>query len=1041
MPARLLISKAAGGRTEYAMRLAMETVTRQEAEVRVCVATALQARAWRERVAAAGGALGIHVFNFSRLVEVCLADAGESYNELGELFQFRLLRTVISELPLELYAPIRRKAGFIQIVQQRIAELKAGLIDEKAFSQAVAELGEEPRLRELATIYEAYQQQLRAHGWADRAGLHWLAVEALEHRARDACKNWPLLVVDGFDDFNYSQIKLLRVLAGRVGELLITLPRSPAIEFPRYHETRKLVESNIGVEAAPLPFETRNCHPILSHLADHLFAENTAEPLVADRAVLLREAPDRAFEVRTALRWLKQRILADDLPPGQTALLAREITPYRAYIQQIAAEFGMPIQLVSGLPLAQSPVINAVLELLRLYLPLPGGRGYSLPRARVIEAWRSPYFRWKRDKETIITPSDAEALDALAREQRVLQGRDQWEEAFAAAQVDTYSALDDLEEETGPRALTTWVVEHLKDQFGFFLERSAPPASALLEEYADWLESLIGPEAEPGDPSPPDSSLFVVEQAQLNKATAGADIAALRELNNILRGLVLAEAMMGQPEPITFSTFMEELGGAILASSFVLPAQGSLAEIVVASAGEARGLSFSAVAVLGLGEGSFPAIVSEDPFLRDGDRERLRQHAGFPLRPSTLSTEQEQFYEAISRARDGLLLTRPLLAENGAEWVASPYWEAVQQLVSTRIERISSERAPSPAESASEAEWWEAIAACGENGAVSGAWQLAAGEQITAAARIWHERQKGAVSSWDGDLRQLSDRLAVQFGPQAMWSASRLETYQQCAFLFFLRYVLALEPRPEPAEGLDARQLGTLYHAVFERVSKAQHLASKDLKQVREHVATVAKPILDRAPQQLGFRATAWWPQTREEIISNVAQSLYELTGDGTVVLYTELPFGGESPPLALRDGADRLLLRGFIDRIDRGADGQIRIVDYKLGSKYKFTPDAFAEGKKLQLPLYALAAQEVLGLGPISDGFYWHYQQAETSSFHLAGAPGGVAGAIDTAVAFAWEVAQHARRGQFSPRPPDDGCPTYCPAAGFCWQYKPRDW
>ena len=44
-------------------------------------------------------------------------------------------------------------------------------------------MGGEPRLRELAQIYAAYQARLQAQGWADRAGLGWLAVEALEERA------------------------------------------------------------------------------------------------------------------------------------------------------------------------------------------------------------------------------------------------------------------------------------------------------------------------------------------------------------------------------------------------------------------------------------------------------------------------------------------------------------------------------------------------------------------------------------------------------------------------------------------------------------------------------------------------------------------------------------------------------------------------------------------------------------------------------------------------------------------------------------------
>jgi ATP-dependent helicase/DNAse subunit B len=115
--------------------------------------------------------------------------------------QYRLLRTVIDQLPLTHYAPLKAKPGFIQVAGQLIAELKSARIAPNAFAVAVAQLGDEPRLRELADIYSAYQTQLQAQQWADRVGLTWLAVEALSARAPAACRRWPLLIVDGFDDF------------------------------------------------------------------------------------------------------------------------------------------------------------------------------------------------------------------------------------------------------------------------------------------------------------------------------------------------------------------------------------------------------------------------------------------------------------------------------------------------------------------------------------------------------------------------------------------------------------------------------------------------------------------------------------------------------------------------------------------------------------------------------------------------------------------------------------------------------------------------
>ena len=152
-------------------------------------------------------------------------------------------------------------------------------------------------------------------------------------------------------------------------------------------------------------------------------------------------------------------------------------------------------------------------------------------------------------------------------------------------------------------------------------------------------------------------------------------------------------------------------------------------------------------------------------------------------------------------------------------------------------------------------------------------------------------------------------------------------------------------------------------------------------------------------------------------------------------------------PPLVIRDGADSFRLRGLIDRVDRAPDGRVRIIDYKTGGANAFTTTNVKKGKKLQLPLYALAAQDALDLGNVTDGFYWHIRAAEASSFTLAKFADkeanlfGPTGAMQRTVTHAWEVVHGARQGHFIPTPPDGGCPDYCPAAAFCWHYQPKQW
>jgi ATP-dependent helicase/DNAse subunit B len=292
-------------------------------------------------------------------------------------------------------------------------------------------------------------------------------------------------------------------------------------------------------------------------------------------------------------------------------------------------------------------------------------------------------------------------------------------------------------------------------------------------------------------------------------------------------------------------------------------------------------------------------------------------------------------------------------------------------------------------------------------------------------------------SAFDGDLTTLADEFARLHDSARAWSASRLESYRTCPFGFLIGSVLRLERRQDITEGLDDLQLGNIYHRIFARLYCS--VTAWDSQSLLAALPSVAAEILDDAPRREGFRTTAWWGQTRLEIEANVSRSLAALAdcSDGFTPFAFEQPFfGGRS--LTVGDGPDSFRLHGVIDRVDRSASGEIRIIDYKSGGAGTYDKPAILKGKKLQVPLYALAARDALHLGKPVDGFYWHVKQAEQSGFTLAGFDGGPEGAMQVAVLKAWEAVRGARAGQYSPAPPADGCPGYCSGADVCWHFRP---
>jgi ATP-dependent helicase/DNAse subunit B len=326
-------------------------------------------------------------------------------------------------------------------------------------------------------------------------------------------------------------------------------------------------------------------------------------------------------------------------------------------------------------------------------------------------------------------------------------------------------------------------------------------------------------------------------------------------------------------------------------------------------------------------------------------------------------------------------------------------------------------------------------------------WSLPTVHAVSTAARILRQRQARHGGGHDGDLTALQPTFSRQFGRDHVWSISRLETYRSCRFYFFISHVLGVEPRRDPVEGLNARQLGSLYHRLFEAVYRPPlPPPGAGEPAVHAHVMSRAKPILDDAPRDEGFRVTAWWAQTREEIVANVTRSVIALADPALAAGFSPWLFEmwfSEDDLLRIdhRDDGDDdgIQLRGIIDRVDRNEAGEVRVIDYKLAGPASFREQDLIAGRTLQLPLYALAVETALQLGPVADGFYWHFQQGEPSKLTLKTFGGGPRAAMDTASAHAWSAVRGARAGEFRPAPPPAGCPDHCPAAAFCYHYHPR--
>jgi putative RecB family exonuclease len=181
-------------------------------------------------------------------------------------------------------------------------------------------------------------------------------------------------------------------------------------------------------------------------------------------------------------------------------------------------------------------------------------------------------------------------------------------------------------------------------------------------------------------------------------------------------------------------------------------------------------------------------------------------------------------------------------------------------------------------------------------------------------------------------------------------SPSRAADFRTCPLLYRLRTIDRLPEAPSPPA-----LRGTVVHKVLEDLFDLPAL-ERTPDRAESMVQDAWEFVLDAEPEAAelftgdGEGIVEWLASCRESVRAYFALEDPRRLEPAERELYVE----------ALLDS--RLLLRGFVDRIDVAADGAIRVVDYKSGN----SPGVGFEGKALfQMRFYALVLWRTRGVVP----------------------------------------------------------------------------
>jgi ATP-dependent helicase/nuclease subunit B len=212
------------------------------------------------------------------------------------------------------------------------------------------------------------------------------------------------------------------------------------------------------------------------------------------------------------------------------------------------------------------------------------------------------------------------------------------------------------------------------------------------------------------------------------------------------------------------------------------------------------------------------------------------------------------------------------------------------------------------------------------------------------------------------------DMVKALYGEPLSLSASQLESYNGCAFRYFLTYGLLLREREKA--GIESRSKGSIQHGALYVYFTALKESGTDFNTIEKEdcFRAVGEAVEQEARKnaELLYESSAYYQYIVMQMKGIAARTAWEV-----VKFYQSShfrPYGfeitigkrGRIPALSVKtaDGKEIANIRGIIDRADTAACGEetlVSIIDYKSSSKgldVKLTED----GITLQPLLYAHA-------------------------------------------------------------------------------------
>lgn len=799
-----------------------------------------------------------------------------------------------------------------------------------------------------------YEKALEDRGLVDLIGMR----KVLAERTKDWTSERPyfrkLVIIGGFEP-TPSQISVIEALIRGSGETIYHHPYVPGKD-----RVFKRPVIDLGCELDVVDLDVEDEEKLRLAMADPW---GEGDKIDLSKTILEGRYLDQLEEVRQVAQKVSS-LLEAGADPASIAIFLPERREALPLVREVLADFNIPFRTDLGMPLSTSPAVHAAMSILDAV-----AQGYDA--SALTRMLSSPYIRWEHDSVALWHVD----IDRYSRMAGILRGKGTWSKGLQLL-------IDDLNE----RSMDPEVPEVRRKFMEMDAQRIAT-VKASLEALLKELEDLEGEKTFSGHLRSFRrvlDSLNVLKQLErsLWKDPDGAEAKAYSKLLGLLSSLEKDGYL--EDRNISLADLMSELRREIGEKQYH-PGKRFDRAVSVAGYRTLAGMDFEHSFLLSTLEGDMPKLGVRHPFITSSQAKQ----AGLLDEEDILRQERFYFLSAVLGG-DQVNISYPAY-QAGKKVLPSPFLQDLQKNFALgEMEMVPITHSMCCAHMslgrAMVDEVPEGIESWLPRSTISPA-------EICERLNFERSERSGPYrSEHDGVISD--PKLLANLNSRSkekVFSATMLETYRKCPMSYFLKYVLYLSPL-EGDEDSEALRVGNAAHRILfrfyqERIGKRLGIpspteveaAKADIRRIGEEVRQ--EIMADGAVSEASFRALIGDKEMNGALGMFVdAQSNKDMPRWAPAHL--EFSFGHrfskernderstERPAeIALSDvPGDHLLLRGKVDRLD-AKDGSFVIIDYKTGSVPGYS--SMAKGYQMQLQLYLMACEDLLGLQAAGGAYY----------------------------------------------------------------------